>query len=374
MEELCMISKRKGKVLEIIYDDEDIQEIIVNLQTTRAKAINFRRITGSVMEGDIVILNTTAVELNLGTGGWHFVMNIPGGSDTMGETRQHIMKLRYTPFQLATGSCEEQGSPYHDSLKNACSIDGMPVLVGELHSMLPIAATYIKQKSTKTRLVYIMTDKAALPLYLSRNVRLLKRKGFLDGTISVGQSFGGDLEAVNIYSGLVAARTIMKADLVIVCMGPGITGTATQLGFSGMDQTEVLHAAFTLGGIPVLIPRISFMEQRRRHYGLSHHTRTVLDHTLAAVHLPILEQFKAYCAPGIHHWHFGNIDRVKNLKNLLQQYPEPILTMGRTMEEDPYFFHSVALAADFGLFLTTGASDLNDAVNLSHKWRAWTIP
>ena len=57
--------------------------------------------------GDRVVVNTTAVDLGLGTGGWHVVhWNLerdgwdgPGGG--------HIMKLRYTSLQIDTGAAEE---------------------------------------------------------------------------------------------------------------------------------------------------------------------------------------------------------------------------------------------------------------------------
>ena len=55
------------------------------------------------------MLNTTAVELGLGTGGWHVVhwnterdvFEDPGPG--------HIMKLRYTSLQVDAGSAEEHG-------------------------------------------------------------------------------------------------------------------------------------------------------------------------------------------------------------------------------------------------------------------------
>ncbi|HJV45908.1 MAG TPA: DUF3866 family protein [Bacillota bacterium] len=366
-----MINSREGSVHEIFYCDDTIQEILVEMGQTVEKAINYRFMTGTVQEGDRVILNTTALDLGLGSGGWHFVMSILTPPKAVVNTKKHIMKLRYTPFQLATGSCEEQGSPFYGLMKDACSLEGMPVLVGELHSMLPIVATYIKQKNRDIRLVYIMTDKAALPLAFSHHVRTLKKICFLAGTITIGQAFGGDLEAINIYSGLVAAKKIFQADLAIVCMGPGITGTSTMLGFTGMEQTEILHATASLEGIPVLIPRISSSDQRARHQGLSHHTRSVLKHTLISVHIPILEEFRPDDL-GLHHWHLGEQSWVGDLRTVLTHYPEPIQTMGKSLDQDPLFFHSVALAADFGLFLTMVSNDPYSPEDLSRKWEAWT--
>ena len=53
-----------------------------------------------------------------------------------------------------------------------------------------------------------MTDSAALPLYLSNVIYHLQEEGLLSGTITCGQAFGGDLETVNIYTALIAAREV----------------------------------------------------------------------------------------------------------------------------------------------------------------------
>ena len=80
------------------------------------------------------------------------------------------------------------------------------------------------------RLVYLMSDGAALPLGFSQTVTALKQEGLLAATITFGHAFGGDLEAVNIYSALLAAKHVVQADLAVVLMGPGVVGTGTTLG------------------------------------------------------------------------------------------------------------------------------------------------
>ena len=61
----------------------------------------------SVEPGDDVVVNTTAVGLGLGTGGWHFVhWNL--AVDRWDEPGPgHIMKLRYSSLQVDTGAAEE---------------------------------------------------------------------------------------------------------------------------------------------------------------------------------------------------------------------------------------------------------------------------
>jgi len=368
-----MLVTKRGIVQKVLSEDGKLQKILVKIEAEVEKAIVYPPITGSVQRGDLVLLNTTAVALKLGTGGYHFVIaNLSQeeqGKQKVSENK-HIMKLRYTPLQIATGSCEEQGSPYHQQMASEQSLHGMTVLVGELHSMLPIASTYIKQINKPCRIVYIMTDKGALPLDLSDNVSALKALGFLDGTITIGQAFGGDLEAINIYSGLIAAKHLLKADLVFVSMGPGIVGTGTALGFSGMEQVEILHAVSSLQGIPVLVPRVSQADRRDRHIGLSHHTITVLKHTLIPVHIPILKELKDQKDININHhfWHIGKMEKLHPLKEILNLFPFPIKTMGRTIDEDPLFFNSVALAADFANFVSSRTNVPSDVKNLSPLW------
>src|SRR5699024_11799179 len=75
---------------------------------------------------------------------------------------------------------------------------------------------------------------AALPAPFSAAVAGLKEAGWLAGTISTGQSWGADFEAVTIHTGLLAARHVMGADIAVVAQGPGNLGTGTKYGYSGL--------------------------------------------------------------------------------------------------------------------------------------------
>ena len=92
--------------------------------------------------------------------------------------------------------------------------------------------------------------------------------------MTVGQAFGGDLEAVTVHSGLLAARLALDADLVIVTQGPGNLGTGTRWGFSGVGAGEAVNAAAVLRRPPVGSLRISGADPRARHRGVSHHSLT----------------------------------------------------------------------------------------------------
>lgn len=362
-----MIQTRTGVVTQILFEEEKIQEIRVRIGIAEETAINFPPMTGKVQMGDHVVLNTTAVELALGSGGNHFVMHRFGHMLNGGvSANRHIMKMRYTPVQIATGSCEEQGSPYHGMFLNKDSLEGMPVMVGELHSMLPIAVSYLQETNKAARIAYIMTDKGSLPLAMSKHVRTLKELNWLMGTITTGHAFGGDLEALNIYTALLAAKHILDADLAIVTMGPGIAGTGTPLGFTGMEQVEILHAVYSLRGTPILIPRAGEGDRRNRHQGLSHHTISVLNHTLIPVHIPLLRELECRLeSPHDKHIiHSVKRENIMDLPAILERYPFPITTMGRGWREDPLFFYSVAAAADVTRSMLQGANGLSDAKDL----------
>jgi hypothetical protein len=138
-----------------------------------------------------------------------------------------------------------------------------------------------------------MSDGAALPGRLSNLVPRLRAAGLLDGFVTCGQAFGGELDAVTIWTGLLAAAELVAADVVIVADGPGNLGTETTWGVSALASGHALNAAETLGGRPVAALRISFADARERHRGVSHHSITVLDHVCrvaADVAVPVLEE------------------------------------------------------------------------------------
>src|SRR3984893_14033054 len=119
-----------------------------------------------------------------------------------------------------------------------------------------------------------MLDGGALPAWFSRTAAALRVAGWLAATVTVGQAFGGDLEAVTVHTGLLAARHVLGADVAVVAQGPGNLGTGTRWGFSGVACGEAVNAAAVLGGRPVASLRISDADPRQRHRGISHHSLT----------------------------------------------------------------------------------------------------
>lgn len=357
-----MIKLFTSTVVKILEQTEKVQTILVEHSDGESDAINYLDFNPPLQVGNQIIINRTATMLNLGSGGYDFVVSsiYPTNSGNLNKRNDgHIMKLRYTPYQFSVKSCEEQSSEYHDIFQEPKMLDGLPVLIGELHSMLPILVTIIRQLEIKQRLrkrkiIYIMTDGGALPIELSEHVKKLRKLGWLDGSITIGNAFGGDLEAVNIYSGLVAAKYIFKADIIIVLMGPGIVGTGTWIGHTGIEQGIIANAVTTLKGVPISIIRASNRESRDRQKGISHHSMTVLEKICLTKNVVTYPKYIINNLPDI----YENLVKLNNkhqleevdivnqeIINILNEYPYPITTMKRTINDDYLFFDFVASSA-----------------------------
>ena len=179
-----MLSYKEASIVKIYEEDENITYVEVEIDGSNWKAINYNKLTGKVNIGDTVIVNTTAAE--------------------------------------------EENSPYHEAFLNFKSLDGHLFILGSLHSMLAPIVAIMKYLDEDIKINYIMTDGGSLPIDFSNTVRDLKSKKLIENTITIGHAFGGDLECTNIYTGLIAAKEILKGDISIITMGPGIVGTGTK--------------------------------------------------------------------------------------------------------------------------------------------------
>ncbi len=106
-------------------------------QGVQVRALAYPALTGRPQPGDRVLLNTTALDLKLGTGGYALVVAIPDRLPPDPELPGHLVKARYSPLQATVLGADEQGSPHHDVLRDADDIGEMPVVVADLHSALP---------------------------------------------------------------------------------------------------------------------------------------------------------------------------------------------------------------------------------------------
>ena len=316
-----------GTVTEVISERTGLQRVRVGSRP----AFVLTQLVGPVQLGDEVVLNITATELSLGTGGWDIVhwnltrreLDQPGDG--------HVLKLRYTSLQSDVGVVHE-----HQAID--VSLAGLPVIAGFLHSQLAPVAVAFAATRPDARLGYVMTDSAALPYALSDLAAALTKRGLLHTTVSVGQAFGAEIEAVNVLDGLGAARAA-GCDAVVVAPGPGVVGTSTRYGFSGIEVVSVVNLVAAVEARPVVAVRWSGADSRARHQGVSHHVSTALSlmHSSARVAAP--PDYELGELPAHHRREIVDIpDLSSGLHGL------PATTMGRGFGEDEGFFEVAAAA------------------------------
>lgn len=366
-----MATFREAKVLEVTETRADLVRARVALPGDtggagdEVEAVGFPEMLGSLAPGDRVVVNTTGIELGLGTGGVAFVLWNLDGDPPDPRLEGHIMKMRYTPWQTEVVTAESPESPHHLALADVESIDGMPVVACTLHSQVAAIAAGIKEERSGARVGYLMTDGACLPIAWSDLVVDLKRVGLLDVTCTSGHAFGGDLESVTIFSGLAALKVVGNCDVVIAGMGPGVVGTGTTLGHTAIEQGHLLDAASALGGRAIACVRISYADKRARHHGISHHTLTALrlaTHRRATVVLPSLpEDYSAaiteqLAGAGIPKKHdVVEADGEAGLALLVARGVEPA-SMGRPLDEVKELFLAAAAAGNIAGRVIPGSS------------------
>ncbi|WP_434175217.1 DUF3866 family protein [Brachybacterium conglomeratum] len=360
-----MLRWERGTVSAVTSSWPGVDRLEIDLDDGEGtlSAIAYEELTGRPRAGEQVLLNTNAVRRELGTGGDAMVVARTEVLPEAAEVRGHMVKARYTPMQTMVDALDDPDSEHYETVRAATGIDGMPVVVADLHSSLPAIVAGIRARRRSARIAYVHTDAAALPAVYSKSAARLREAGLLTAVISAGQSFGGDLEAVTVHSALLGARHVVGADVAIVIQGPGNLGTGTGWGFSGIQTAESLHAASVLGGVPIATLRVSEADERERHRGLSHHSSTAYGRALLApVHLPVLPRtdsrynsfhesvrkqvkstiLKPAKKRGVLH-HLTEVD-AKGLRDALEEMPVRMTTMGRTLAEDYASFQYAALA------------------------------
>jgi Protein of unknown function (DUF3866) len=320
------------------------------------RALAYPALVGEPVAGDRVLLNVGALRMGLGTGGYALVVALPDrlptdpASDGASRDAGHLVKARYTPLQPIVLGVDEEASPHRAAMAAADSLDAMPVVTADLHSALPAILAGVHTERPAARVAYVMTDGGALPAWFSRTLAGLADS--LAGTVTTGQSFGGDLEASTVHTGLLAARHVLRADVAIVAQGPGNLGTGTRWGFSGVSVGEAVNATAALGGRPVGALRISGADPRPRHRGVSHHSLTAYGRVaLAAADLvvptplaePLASTVGAALAPLADRHRLVEVP-VDGLDAALRGVPVPLSTMGRDLDADSVYFLAAAAA------------------------------
>lgn len=341
---------------------------VLSIEGREVRAICYKDLSGECRAGDRVAINVGATSMGLGTGGYDFVIcKLDGeGGDGAGGTpgsnpdgagrsamESKTMKLRYTPVQCEVDCVEDERSPFHGAMEEAVSLDGMPVACCGLHSQMPLVAAGIRAACPEAKIVYCMTDEAALMLPFSNVARQCIETGLVNLSITCGQAMGGDAEAVSLHSGLCAAHAAFDADAAIVAIGPGIAGTGTALGNGGTAQAEAVNAAAALGARTTAAMRISFADQRERHHGASHHFLTAMGRLALAsadICYPselegtaewdlVLRQLEEAGIPERH-----RMVAVETGTGPIDTRGISVTSMGRGVDDDPWFFRTAYAA------------------------------
>ncbi len=329
----------------------------VEIDGERRSAWADQVLLGEMQEGDEVVVNVAALDLDLGSGGFDVVhVNLTRGLDGGGEGKAHVMKLNYTSLQHPVAPVEPtvpwfethgmgaKGTTEAGEAKSRRLIRDMqgkvapiPVAVLPLHGHLAPAAWAAAQAAPRLRVGYLQTAGGALPGSLSRDVKRLRERGLLAGHITAAPAYGGEYEALSVVGALDAAGEL-GWEAVLVGPGPGIIGSDTAFGHGGMAALDSAHAALSLG-LPTLIsPRLSASDPRERHRGLSHHTRTLLDLLLAPVDVAVPEG-EAEISAALSDEHARH--KLRSAPADLSGYATsglPRHTMGRDLEDDSLFF------------------------------------
>lgn len=375
-----MIHWREGTVIRVTRERPGARELVVSVTDrdggtvhgasgegakgevppVEVAALALTEIVGAPEPGEVVLLNVGALRKGLGTGGQALVVALRDRlpADPVGPG--HIVKARYTPLQTMVCALEEQESPHRKAMASLPGLrdgdlGGMPVVVAELHSALPAILAGIYQARPDARVGYVMTDSAALPMAHSRLVADLVAAGWLATTISAGQAFGGEHEAITLHSALLAARHVLGCEIVVVAQGPGNAGSATAWGHSGISAGDALNAVHTLRGRAVAALRVSGADPRERHRGLSHHAGTTLGRVvLGAADVvtvePTEEVTRAVLASltELMDGAAGDLTLVRvdpdGLVEALESSPVRLSTMGRGLDDDPAAFLVAAAA------------------------------
>ena len=308
--------------------------LLVEVDGERRPAWADEVLLGEMREGDEVVVNVAALDLELGSGGLDVVhVNLTRGLAGGARGDAHVMKLNYTSLQHPV-------EPVEGESRRA----PVPVLVLPLHGHLAPAVWATTQAAPGLRVGYVQTAGGALPGSLSRDVKQLRERGLLAGHVTAAPAYGGEHEAMSTVGALDAASEL-GWDAVLAGPGPGIIGSDTAYGHGGMVALDSAHAALSLRCPTIISPRLSTSDPRDRHRGLSHHTRTVLELLLGSVDVAVPESephIARQLEPSEHRIYLVPVD--------LAGYSESHLsarTMGRGLQDDSLFFAAPLAAGTF---------------------------
>src|SRR6185436_10952413 len=151
-----MITWRNGTVSGTRREWPGAVELDVSIDGASAegeqvRALAYPALTGRPRPGDRVLLNTNALDLGLGTGGYALVVALPDRLPPDPVFEGHVIKGRYGPLQTVVLAVDEEASPCRPVMERASHVGGMPVVTADLHSALPSVLAGIPADAPQAR-------------------------------------------------------------------------------------------------------------------------------------------------------------------------------------------------------------------------------
>jgi hypothetical protein len=185
-----------------------------------------------------------------------------------------------------------------------------------------------------------------------RLVPRLLETDLVDGWITCGRR-SERLEAVTLWTGLLAAKEVLDAEVMWWPTGPE-PRHGHDVGRERARLGHALNAAHALGGRPVAALRASSADRRERHRGISHHSITILSTVCTVdvnVAIPSLDDDVERDLV----WDALRAARLEERHQLVEADGRPALaelegrgvevtSMGRSPAEDPLFFLAAGAA------------------------------
>ena len=359
-----MLKLRRGTVVEA-------DPLTVEVGGERRRAWADPALVGPVQVGDEVVVNTEALDLGLGSGGFDIVhVNLSRGLDAEGADRAHVIKLNYSSLQHPVEPIERRSD--EDGAERPGPVPGDP-------PARPSGAGCLGGRAVQPRAASrLRADPgwSASRLALARRGRASRARAAVRPCHRRGR-LRGEAEAITVIGALDAAAHSLGWDAIIAGPGPGILGSASRYGHGGMAALDTAHAALAAGLATLASPRLSSSDPRPRHRGLSHHTEAILGVLLAPVRVPVPEV-------GVEGWPLldeaaelpaGSAEPQAALDDLIEVaggrhdiavHPVDLrgyaasglstTTMGRSLAQDPLFF-AAPLAAGAALAAAAGSGE-----------------
>ena len=119
---------KEGEVVRVVEEADDLVRVTVTVDGSEIAAVGYPFMLGRVRTGDRVIVNTTGIDLGLGTGGAGFVLwNLDGPAPPGPRAGTHRQASLHALADRGA-SVEAPESPHHARLETVESIEGMPVV------------------------------------------------------------------------------------------------------------------------------------------------------------------------------------------------------------------------------------------------------